>query len=57
MMLQSEFASVVVSMTVLEGLARDLDPSIDLVGKLVPFLLGPHDTDTAESLLDRMDHV
>ena len=38
MTLQSEFASVVVSTTVLEGLARDLDPDIDLVGSLGPFL-------------------
>jgi predicted unusual protein kinase regulating ubiquinone biosynthesis (AarF/ABC1/UbiB family) len=37
--LDSEFASVIVSMTLLEGLATALDPEIDLVRGLAPFVL------------------
>jgi predicted unusual protein kinase regulating ubiquinone biosynthesis (AarF/ABC1/UbiB family) len=37
--LESEFAMIVVSMSVLEGLARGLDPNIDLVGSMAPFFV------------------
>ena len=37
--LASEFASVIISMGLLEGMARSLDPAIDPVRKLRPFLL------------------
>ena len=36
--LEGEFAMVIVAISVLEGLARALDPRIDLVGGMVPFL-------------------
>jgi aarF domain-containing kinase len=38
--LDSEFAAIIVSVSILEGLAQDLDPDIDVVGKLGPFLFG-----------------
>ena len=39
LVLASEFASVIISMGLLEGMARALDPKIDPVRKLRPFLL------------------
>jgi len=38
MTLESEFANVVVSLSTLEGLARALDPNIDVIKRLGPFL-------------------
>jgi len=38
MRLESEFANVVVSLATLEGLARSLDPEIDVIRRLGPFV-------------------
>lgn len=51
--LESEFAMVIVSISVLEGLARSLDPQIDLIARMVPFLVGEAKT-RARSIWSRL---